>query len=560
MPRPAWSLTLLAVVLLSPYSAAQRSRGPLDPYQVTSVCTNGAEGERRIAVATGEDLQRALDGASAGDTILLTAGATYQPTTAAGSFVLRNRTVPAGQWITIRSASAAFDRSGVFPPDTRVTAAAADQMPHLRATANNVAALRADPGAHGYRLVGLDVGADAAVSQLTNLVELGAGNNAALAAQPSDIVIDRCYLHGNDSGNFRRGVALNGVRLAVIGSYVSNFHDANTDSQALAGWNGTGPFKIVDNYLEAASENIMFGGGDPSIPDLVPADIEIRRNLSTKRLAWRAAGIAAKNAFELKNARRVWIEGNTFENVWPSGQDGTAIVLKSANQDGRCTWCVTEYVTFRSNVVRSASHGLLVNASEAGARGLPLPPHANHIRIQNVLFDGIGLQPWGGGKLFRVFGGVSDVEISHVTSTSNPTGVLDPRDPMDLNPNLTFKYNIVERRFYGVGAGSSEGIPTLTRNFAPFVYNQNVLVNTSAGTDQSVTDAALKSRYPAVTSIARDWRSVDLDMTTHKLSSASPFYRVGDDGKDLGVDVEALTAAQAGPPSSACEQVAVPRR
>jgi hypothetical protein len=509
-------------------------------------------------VTNGEELQSALDRASAGDTIALAAGATFRPVARDGSFVLRNRPVPAGQWITIRSSSATFDRSGAVPPSTRVDPTHADQMPQIRATSSNAAAIRTEPGAHGYRLIGLDIGPAAGLAQQTTLVELGAANNAAAVSQPADIVVDRCYIHGNDTGNYRRGVALNGTRLAVIDSYFANFHEAGRDSQAIAGWNGTGPFKIVNNYLEAASENILFGGSDPAIADLVPADIEIRRNLSTKRLSWRTSGIAAKNAFELKNARRVLVEGNTFENVWPSGQDGTAIVLKSTNQDGRCTWCVTEYVTFRHNVVRAASHGLIINAAEAGARGLPLPRRANHIRIQNVLFDGIGLPPWGGGKLIRVFGGVSDVEITHVTSSSNPTGILDPRDSSDLNPNLTFKNNIVERRLYGIGAGSDEGIATLTRNFSPFVYNQNVLVNTSAGTGQAISDAALKSRYPPVTAIAHDWAVVNLD-DTHRLAPTSPFSRVGDDGKDLGVDVDMLMAARAAP-SRPCEQMAVPRR
>ena len=113
-------------------------------------------------------------------------------------------------------------------------------------------------------------------------------------------MIDRSYLHGNDAGNYRRGVALNGARLAVVDSYLENFHDANTDSQAIAGWNGPGPFKIVNNFLEAASENILFGGSDPAFVGLVPSDIEVRRNLSTKRLAWRTAGVPVKNAFELK--------------------------------------------------------------------------------------------------------------------------------------------------------------------------------------------------------------------------------------------------------------------
>ena len=73
-----------------------------------------------------------------------------------------------------------------------------------------------------------------------------------------------------------------------------------------------------------------------------------------------------------------------FERVWPSGQDGTAIVLKSVNQEGNCTWCVTEYVTFRRNLVRNAKNGLVINAAETGKRGFAMPVSANHIRIEGT--------------------------------------------------------------------------------------------------------------------------------------------------------------------------------
>jgi hypothetical protein len=546
-----WFVPVLVIVLILP--ADLTSEVEHDSYRVASFCTPAVPGAGPpITVTTGDELQQALDRAVGGETILLAAGATFRPTAPGGSFILRNRRIPEGQWITVRSAHRAFDAGGTVPAGTRVDRSNQSQMPRIRAVATNTAAIRAEPGARGYRLVGLDIGVDPGISQLTNLIELGSDRDIAVETQPSDIVIDRCYLHGNDAGNYRRGVALNGARLAVIDSYLENFHDANTDSQAIAGWNGPGPFKIVNNFLEAAGENIMFGGSDPEIAGLVPSDIEIRRNVSTKRLAWRSSGVPVKNAFELKNARRVLVEGNIFEHVWASGQDGTAIVLKSTNQGGRCTWCVTEYVTFRNNVVRAAAHGVVINGAEVGARGLPLPRRANHIRVQNVVFREIGGREWGGGKLFRVFGGVSDVEITHVTSTGNGSGILDPRDRDDLNPNLVFKYNIVERMYYGIGAGGDEGITTVTRNFAPYVYNQNVLVNTSGTTDQAITDAALKSRYPPITTIAPDWKAIGFLSGTEKLARTSPYYRAGDDGKDLGADLDAIAAAQEGPDSNSC--------
>ena len=551
----------LLLVAASTSSPAQ-VKGEVDPWEVITFCAPYPMHTRApINVRNGAELQNALDDAQAGDTILLQPGATFQPIASEGSFVLRNRSIPAGQWVIVRSASSAFDANGSIPPNRRVTPADARFMPQLRATRATVPLIRAAAGAHGYRLVGLDLGIDASVRRVTALVELGSGEETAAGNVPHDIVIDRSYLHGNDAGDFRRGVAMNGSRLAVIESHLENFHDANSDSQAILGWNGPGPFKIVNNFLEGASENIMFGGADPGISGLVPEDIEIRRNLMTKRLAWRDAKVPVKNAFELKSARRVLVNGNVFEHVWTSGQDGTAILLKSTNQNGGCPHCVTEYVTFSNNIVRHAASGVIINAAETGRAGAELPLRVNHVRIMNVLFLDIGSSQWGSGaKLFRIFGGVSDLTISHVTSTGNARGILDPRDPRDSNPNLTFQYNLVERRWFGIGAGSDEGVLTISRNFPGTTYRQNVIVNNSDGTDQAISDDALRARYPASTIVARDWDEVGFQSGGYRLGTNSPFRRAGDDGKDIGVDWDLLQRAQSGPGGSApCAAQAVPR-
>ena len=74
------------------------------------------------------------------------------------------------------------------------------------------------------------------------------------------------------------------------------------------GWNGPGPFRIENNYLEAAGENFMLGGTDPAISNLVPSDVIFRGNQLAKPREWRGLKWTVKNLFELKNARRVLVE------------------------------------------------------------------------------------------------------------------------------------------------------------------------------------------------------------------------------------------------------------
>src|SRR6267154_27343 len=107
-----------------------------------------------------------------------------------------------------------------------------------------------------------------------------------------------------------------------------------------------------------------------------------------KPLAWKNDNAinkwVTKNLFELKNARRVLVEGNTFENSWVSGQTGFAILFKSSNQDGKSPWSITEHVTFRNNIIRHASSGINILGREHDTNRV-----TNNILISNNLFDDI---------------------------------------------------------------------------------------------------------------------------------------------------------------------------
>src|SRR5205823_7269809 len=137
----------------------------------------------------------------------------------------------------------------------------------------------------------------------------GGTGQTSLATVPSNLTLDRLYVHGDADRGQKRAVALNSAQTTIVGCYVSDVKAIGQDSQAIAGWNGPGPYTIENNYLEAAGENIIFGGSDPAIPNLTPSDITVRGNHLTKQLIWRSQPTwNVKNLFELKNAQRVVID------------------------------------------------------------------------------------------------------------------------------------------------------------------------------------------------------------------------------------------------------------
>jgi hypothetical protein len=542
------------------------SDDPVLPQQTVNTTYPTNTGTTRF-VPSGGNLQATIDVSVPGDTITLDPSGTYLAPD--GGFKLRNKG-SSTSWIIIRSSSTAFDANGSIPPGTRVdgtNTAHTSQMPKLRSQVTNSPAIAAESGAHHYRLVGLDVGMNGNAVSSDTTIQLGTGGETSTASMPSFMIIDRCYAHGNDVsvGPYRRGITLQGIHMAVIESHVSNYHDS-ADSQAIWGSNGAGPFKISNNFLEASGENIMFGGQDPAITGMVPADIEIKRNLLTKRLSWRGvAGVTVKNLFELKNARRVLVDGNIFENTWVQAQD-FAILIKSSNQEGGCYWCVSEHVTFSNNIVRHAPNALNILARERPDAQSPEPIAVNHVKIYNTLFYDIG-PAWGiesYGKIFLIQGGASYVKIIHVTAEGS-SKTLGAYDPSDVNPNLTFQDNIVERGSYGIQA-SDEGTPTLTNNFGPLTptsYRKTLLVNTSdeptnPDPTQVSSDTSLVSRYPnpcatpntacasAETFVASTWGNVgfvDRASGNYRLANGTTYKGKASDGTDIGVNQDAIEAA-----------------
>jgi hypothetical protein len=487
---------------------------------------------RKIRVAAGasasRNLQTALEQAEGGDLIELEAGADYT-----GNFTLPFKASSSPDFITIRSS-----RADDLIAGTRVSPADSPKMARM-ITPNADPVLRAANGAHHFRLIGIELTLGAGVEANKNLVRLGEGDETQLAQLPHDIIIDRCYIHGSETKTLRRGVALNSASTAIIDCYISEVHEKGADSQAICGWNGAGPFKIVNNYLEASGENIMFGGADPRIEGLVPSDIEIRRNHLRKRTEWKkgeagydGTGWTVKNLLELKNAQRVVIEGNVMENCWVEAQVGYAVVLKSANQDGSAAWSVTQDVEMVNNVIRRASGGVNIQGRSEEAPG----GQTKRIRIKNNLIEEIGGERWGGEGAFMKISETEDVEVDHNTVLQTGSVIVAYGVP---NSGFVFTNNIVRHGLYGVkGDGTATGVNTVNKYFPGSLFKKNVLIG------------AQDSPYPEGNFLPASIDKVGfVDHATKmfRLADKSTYKKAGTDGLDIGCDLSMIEGAANSP-------------
>jgi hypothetical protein len=191
---------------------------------------------------------------------------------------------------------------------------------------------------------------------------------------------------------------MNAPNITIVNSYLSDFKVVGPDSQALASWNGPGPLTITNNYLEAAGENILIGGQDPTIPNLVPSGITIRQNHFSKPLSWRMGDSTyegthwtVKNLLEFKNAQQIVVDGNLFENNWRDAQSGFAILFTPRNQDGNAPWSVVSNAEFTNNIVRHVASAINI----LGSDDIYSSQQLHDITIRNNVFDDISPQ-WGG--------------------------------------------------------------------------------------------------------------------------------------------------------------------
>ena len=482
-------------------------------------------------VPAGANLQDAIDRARPGDTLVLDAGTTY-----VGNFTLPVKT--GGQYVTIRTAGAG---DGLPRDGQRVLPAHSPRLAKLKSP-NRQPTLRTAPGAHHWRIQLLELlPTEGGAGDIVTLGE-GGPSQKELSQVPHDLAIDRCYIHGDATTGQKRGIALNSAATTITNSYIADIKAIGQDTQAIAGWNGPGPYTVENNYLEAAGENFILGGSDPPIPGLITQDVIFRRNHLAKPSAWRAEKWQIKNLFELKNARRVLVEANLMEYVWQEAQVGYAILLTPRNQDGQAPWVTVEDVTIRQNLVRHAGGALQIIGEDSNHPS----GSTRRIRIVDNLFYDVNAANWGGTGAFALMGeGPSDIAIEHNTVSQSGNIILayggTRAEPKPI-AGFVFRDNLIRHNEYGVhGADRAPGLDTLQAFFPDAIFQSNVI----GGGDSK--------RYPKGNTFVseRDFDAsfVNAGAGNYRLATGSRWRSAGSDGRDIGADIVAIAEALVNRPS-----------
>jgi hypothetical protein len=536
---------------------------------------------QQILVPAGADVTSYLRGAQCGDTLLLNPGA-YVP------FTLLAKGCDAQHWINIRSAA-----SGLPPRGTRLTPCEAG-IPALpgrpsyacRYPSNKMATISTKPGPD------IQTQAGASYYRIGPGIELTRPNTAGISydlvtLQGSDhIIFDRVWVHGTEiAAETKNGFNLTGAtNLAIINSYLNDFKciagkgGACTDAHAVDGGDDPGSategtWKIVNNFIEASGENIMFGGSARGTA--TPEDIEIRLNHLYKVPSWNPnspdyvspypgfKGYIAKNLFELKNAGRVLFEGNRLEYSWGGySQDGFAVVLTP-----RGTWASVDDVTIRQNYISHVGNGFQLAATRSCSLGPTVCKSAKAVwedsggaarwSIHDILVDDINAAYYrGSGTMAEVASGfatnppLGDVQLDHLTFvTDGSEGVILSlgANAINVQPKMgafALTNSIVRAgKFNGIWSIGSypcavDEHPTLTFNqcFTQWGVTDNLVVGWGA-----VHPAAT---WPAGNQTPGDYTGVFVNplLSGGDYHVLPPYKGVASDGADLGANIDTINA------------------
>ena len=534
---------------------------------------------KQIRVGAGANLYEAIDRAKCGDALLLPAGASFEIKD------LPKKGCDDQHYVTVRTDT---PDSKLPPEGSRISPAWAGvaslpgRPPYAQPSGGAAKLmvtilLKAVPfttiGDH-YRFIGIEW-----TSSPNGKAEKFINTNGA-----DHVIFDRNWFHAGDGVEVSKGVLMNGDThfVAVVNSYFSNFNcvarsGSCTDASAIGGGvasHGSDTIttlKIYNNYLEASGENILFGGGGG---ETNPTDIEVRRNHLFKPLIWKEGEqgytpapsgdpYIVKNNFELKNARRVLVEANLFENSWGGfTQKGFSILMTPMNQNGHCPKCLDLDITLRYNRIRNVAGGFEIGTT-ISKKTASAPADGGRISIHDLIIDSVHNEGWIGKGTFMSTGShqppLHDIALDHITAFTTGS-IFQVTSQEEKIYNFSLTNSIINSGGDrpeitapgGKGNHCASGVQRLGPEavlkacFENYRIEKNLIVGRGGwprgNTEVSSLEAGgLRSLENGISKDPRPCRA-----QAPGCRKPSPAINAGTDGKDLGADVDAVDAALAG--------------
>jgi hypothetical protein len=507
-----------------------------------------------ITVDAGQDFQTALNLARRGDIIQLAADATFQ-----GPFELPDK--PAGSgWIYVVSSAlsrlpgpgnrlnpdlgGACGTEGALPCGVTPNAALADLPRIMSGGGVPHRWLATAHGADRYRFIGIEFRTTPGeqVGLGIRLIQtLAMADHLTADQKTSDIIFDRCLMRGGRTAPFAgRAIALNGNRHAVINSYLSDWVDDDSDTQAVLVHGYAETFAVINNYLEATGENV-YTDNIEVIDGVVhtPTDGEIRGNYLRKLVEWNTKAPSwnnTKNQFEMKSGQRILFEGNVLDTTYHQAQE-TSINIKIGDEDPRK---FVSNVTIRNNLIRHAANGIKICVSHCNSTGNT--NIAVGFAVYNNIFDNVS------GATFGVAGSDGHCFLLLITG---PGMVVDHNTCVNSHEGINFLAR-------GTGVSDRQAL-VITNNIwhadeNPLTDAEVRAVSSAASYTNNLIVGGRCSSYPAGNRCPANWPSVGFvnynngNGGDYALAPDSPYKGTGSDPyglgtTDPGANVSAVNAA-----------------
>lgn len=172
--------------------------------------------------------------------------------------------------------------------------------------------------------------------------------------------LERVRVLGDPITGQKRGINFTGGLGTIVDSYVDYIAQPAQDTQAIYSQTMLpGGGLLIDNdYLSAAAEAVMFGGGDPADVAHTPSNVVLTNSELTKRPEWLVFvspgkhAMQSKNALELKNIVGFYSNHTAFKYAGVSeGQGGYPVMFTVRNQGNTAPYSTVQNVLIENFTV-----------------------------------------------------------------------------------------------------------------------------------------------------------------------------------------------------------------